>query len=420
MNLKDKKVTIFGFGVSGVSACKLCLSKGAKVTVVNQSKPESSDDFTFVSQNEASPELFSESDYIILSPGIAREHDLLKSALGKVPIINEIELAIQFIPKDVQYLATTGTNGKTTTVSLIDFVLKEKGIDVFTGGNIGTPLCEYLLQNSKAKIINLELSSFQLESIDSLSPKRASILNVFDNHGERYSDFKDYQLAKENIAKKMGTDQKLLLGEALFPYQKFNCETILLKDFQAEFIEIDMSKYILKGDHNKLNIMSAYFMVDFLFDSFSDFEKYAQKFKGVEHRLEFVSKGDEISFYNDAKSTNWLATMTALKSFPNEDLLLIVGGQRRGEGDLPSSEQVLEIEKTCKQVLCFGESAPDIKGLIQSAHEFKELEEAILYIKNHSWKGVVLFSPAFPSFDQFKNYSDRGETYKSLIEKFFA
>lgn len=420
MNLKDKKVIIFGFGVSGVSACKLCLDKGAEVTVVNQAKPESSDDFTFVSQNEASSELFSDADYIILSPGIPREHDLLKTAIGKVPIINEIELALQFIPEDVDYLATTGTNGKTTTVSLIDYVLKEKGIDVFTGGNIGTPLCEYLLQDSKAKVINLELSSFQLESIDSLIPRRASILNIFDNHGERYDDFKDYQLAKENIAKKMGSNQKLLLGEALFPYQKFNCETILLKDFQNSFVEIDMSKYILKGDHNRLNIISAYFMVDFLFEDFSDFESYAQKFKGVEHRLEFVSKDDKVAFYNDAKSTNWLATMTALKSFPGEDLLLIVGGQRRGEGDLPSSEQITEIEKACKQVLCFGESAPDIKGLIQSAQEFKDLEEAIKYIKNDSWKGVVLFSPAFPSFDQFKNYIDRGKTYKSLIEKIFG
>ncbi|MDC1174020.1 UDP-N-acetylmuramoyl-L-alanine--D-glutamate ligase [Bacteriovoracaceae bacterium] len=428
MELKGKNVVIFGLGISGKSALELCLSKDAEVTVVNQGDPQQwglkeLKSLTLLSQEKASSSDFTKADYIILSPGIPRELELLQESIAlNIPVINEIELALSFISRKIPIIAVTGTNGKTTTVSLIDHVLNGLGYKVFTGGNIGRPLCELVLSGEDVEVINLELSSFQLESIFQLSPRAGAILNIDENHGERYSKVSDYQRAKERIYRIMDKDGILVLGQSDIEFKDiaktkefFDLTDSTVKNILKRF-NIDRDDFKMKGIHNIKNIVSAYFLTSFLIKKGEDFFRLAKEFKGVEHRLEFICQVGELDIYNDAKSTNWLATMTAVKSFSDKDVFLIVGGKRRGEGDMPHSSDIQLINSRCEKVFCFGESGKELSSLFKNSYYGKDLEEIFNVIVNQCTKGVLLFSPAYPSFDQYENYAQRGDHFKELVK----
>lgn len=439
MQLEGKNVGFFGLGVSNIGALKLCYQKQAQLTLVNQGPTDSwnwdligkeigSVASCFSQDQEVVEKRFSQMDLIILSPGIPRNHPLLKMAHEKnVPIWNEIELALQFINYPV--IAITGTNGKTTTATLCALALKNEGLNVFLGGNIGRSVCDVIIDQEKPDIMVLELSSFQLESLFSLKPKSACILNLASNHGERYTDISDYQKAKENIFRLMDEGDHLVLGQNSSSWSLDHCICQIshldtYENCKAELEKlISLENIVLEGKHNLTNIWFVSRLIKPFVKNLKCLEKTISEFSGVAHRLErVILNKSPLKFFNDAKSTNWFATENALYSIFEDcqrPLVLIVGGQKRGHGDLPSKELMTFINENVDKVILTGESSSDLNKIIDHGVVTVNLEEAIEWVKLNCSKGTILYSPAYPSFDQFKNYAHRGESFKQLIRSRF-
>jgi len=413
--MKDKKITIFGMGVSGLSALRLLHREGADISVVAQGEvnswPNLSEVLKYVSMNkcypqEISQDVFLSSELIILSPGIPKNHPLLKNI--KAPIWSEIELGYQFV--DAPIIAITGTNGKTTTVTLLGEMLNSMGYSTFVGGNIGIPLCDYPFWGKKADYIVLELSSFQLESMDSFSTKIGVILNVTQNHGERYEHFEDYLRAKLNLRSNCETFIYTNEVPCVGPGKKINLENIKM--------DWDLKNFKILGIHNLKNLLVIYEILKTLGIDLKKAEKALPSLKGVPFRMQYLESDYPHSVFNDAKSTNWDATLTAINSVKEDykDVYLILGGQKRGYGDsiIP---HLKEIRKNVTKVFLIGETTDFLASELADdkfALKCYKLEEALKLAKLEN-NGALIFSPAFPSFDQFKNYVDRGETFSGLV-----
>jgi UDP-N-acetylmuramoylalanine--D-glutamate ligase len=406
--MRNKKVTIFGMGVSGLSALKLLHREGADITVVNNGEVNTWNHLDeilkytdkCISQDMAK-EAFESCELIILSPGIPKNHNLLKDS--KAPIWSEIELGFRYA--DAPIIAITGTNGKTTTVTLLGEILKSMGYSTFVGGNIGVPLCDY----KSADFIVLEVSSFQMEAIEKFKPHLAVILNVTQNHGERYDHFSDYLSAKLNIAKNL--DKKDFMYTSDVPFEGAGIKI----DLENIKMDWDLSKFKIPGTHNIKNLYVIYEILKKLNLDLKEAEKALPNLSGVPFRMELI-EGNHHQVFNDAKSTNWDATLTAINSIKNKNTYLILGGQKRGHGDsiLPHLE---EIKKNVSRVFLIGETTDDLAAEINDnnfALKCYELKDALIEAKKES-KGALIFSPAFPSFDQFKNYVDRGESFSKLV-----
>jgi len=442
IDLKNKKVVVFGLGVSGLSALKLLNRLGAITFAVNSGNVESWAkspgvlDYTvlkncFADNSEAAKEMMATADIIILSPGIPRDHFVLTSANQKnIPIWGEIELGYKVIEhfnalKPI--IAITGTNGKTTTTTFLGEILEDQGLRPFVGGNIGVPFCDMALevinQTANYDYIVLELSSFQLESTFDFHPHISMILNVFQNHGERYTEILDYARAKFNITKKM-TAADYLIYPTDYPIieswaKTLKCQTIGF-DTRNFSIDFDLSKFKLPGQHNKVNLNFLIKVMEILKLDRNKFQMSIDRFNGVHHRIEYVPNQLGFTAYNDAKSTNWDATLTAIAAMEDKskDLYLILGGKKRGHGDsiLPYIEA---IKARVKRIYLIGEMALEIEAEIKNIIEYKKLEtleKTIQDVKAENFQGILLFSPAFPSFDQFSNYAERGKTFVNLLK----
>ncbi|MFZ4715177.1 MAG: UDP-N-acetylmuramoyl-L-alanine--D-glutamate ligase [Bacteriovoracaceae bacterium] len=431
-----KKVSIFGLGKSGISAAKAAVKLGYQVFVINEGIKTSWTSFNEVSsflpasqmieQND-SLEVFASSDLIILSPGIPYTHEVLKKAVAnKVEILSEIEFGLQFCSAPI--IAITGTNGKTTTTTMIGEMLKANHISTFVCGNIGIPVCDLAMMTEKIDVIVMEVSSFQLETIKDFHPHIALILNITPNHGERYNGLLDYAQAKFNIVKNMNESDHLIYhaDEAWLkdwaqkqkvqkhPYCYSDVKKLLQKDF-------DLSLFPLVGVHNLYNLYNASIAVTLLGKKLGkDFKAGIQKtinvFKGVPHRIEFVGEFSSGKVYNDAKSTNILATLTAIRSFEGQgDLYLMLGGKKRGNND-SLKEFIPELKKYVKKILLVGETTPmlyeELKNELE-VYAVETFENALDFFKKENSGGTLLLSPAYPSFDQFKNYGHRGESFKA-------
>jgi UDP-N-acetylmuramoylalanine--D-glutamate ligase len=435
LNLSDKKVAVYGMGKSGISALRLLSREGAKVFAISKGDPSSwyPNILNFISRencySESDPQaskIFSECDLIILSPGIPPTNDCLKGALGKIPIWSEIELGFHF--SKVPVIALTGTNGKTTTVSLLGELLTSAGFEVFVGGNIGIPYCDISFHDKKYDFAVLEISSFQLEQIESFKPRVAVILNITQNHGERYESFHDYRVAKENIARNLtqedsfivpSSDQLLVKYAKSLPSKVVEVDQKNLKEMEAFW---DLSSFQLIGSHNLLNLYFCFKILKVLGISPADAKLGMENFKGVDFRLQKEDTNLPFAVFNDAKSTNYDATLTAIKSLGEKKLpiYLILGGQKRGSGDslIP---HIPELKKTVKKIFLIGQTtemlANEIKNQIPLENALT-LEKAIDLVKgDKDFKGILLFSPGFPSFDQFENYVARGRAFSTLIRR---
>ena len=376
---------------------------------------------------------------IILSPGIPRNHKVLDTAhLFKVPIWSEIELAFWFVANPI--IAITGSNGKTTTTTLISEFFKHSGKKVFVGGNIGIPLCDYAQGEEKYDCLILELSSFQLESIDQFKADIALVLNLSLNHGERYLGLETYGQAKWNITNKMGwkdfliydEDNSFLCKKALnMPFSTWGVKTTrvneLKKILQKEY---DLSKFQLIGGHNILNLFFAIkatelYVERFLPNELAHFKKGIQSainlVEGVKHRVQKISCSKKYSIFNDAKSTNWDATLTAIHAVigGRRPLWLILGGRPRGRGE-EMNYFLEQIKGKVQKILCFGECANFVEEQVFDKFDlrkFRILNDVISFVDKEKFSGTLLFSPAFPSFDLYKNYEERGEHFISLVTK---
>ncbi len=430
---KINKVAIFGMGKSGKAAVELAKKLNQDLYAVNKGPVDS---WYFAEKLEnilESCSCYSEDDFaqhfhkmdeIVISPGIPTTHPALKNAVERgVKILSEIEYAYQQT-KDIPVIAITGTNGKTTTTTMIAEALKKAGKKVFCGGNIGIPYCDLALSGEKVDYAVIEVSSFQLETIHEFHPEIGLILNVFPNHSERYDDVHDYAKAKFRLLKNMTKDDHLILGLEN-PYlddiknhpahRDYFQKGDLPKSFKEKF-HFAQAKVV--GEHNEANFYATYKVLELLKIPGLDqlFQEFINEFPGVAHRLEYVLQYNGLHVYNDAKSTNTLATTTAIKAFNDskEPLYLILGGKLRNEADkvLPD---LIALKDRIARIFTIGDVTKRLAselGADFNVTEAQDLKTVFKIVKSEGLKGNLVFSPAFPSFDQFKNYVDRGEKFK--------
>lgn len=449
-NLKNKRIAVFGLGVSGLSAIAFLHALGAQTIAINSGNPNTWAkgpgvlDYLglqdcYAEDDGRLAELLSGMELIILSPGIPREHPLLQDPLRKnIPIWGELELAYRYLEESNQLkpiIGITGTNGKTTTTTFLGEMIKCDHKKVFVGGNIGVPFCDYAyalhagLPGAEVDYILLELSSFQLESIDHFHVNIALFLNLYQNHGERYASIEDYGRSKFAITNHF-TDDDLLIYPEDFPLVKQWAQTQKGKkksvNTERPVCSFDLSKFKLPGIHNRVNLNFILEAAREIKLSAQAIEECINTFPGVHHRIEFVDHLvglPQFIAYNDAKSTNWDATLTAVKAMEDfsGNLFLIIGGKKRGHGDsiLPYLDF---LAARVHSFYLIGEMGEEIEAEISGRVDFKRTETLEGTIKdlrdNHQGEaGVLLFSPGFPSFDQFKNYVQRGEHFVALLQK---
>ena len=447
LDLKDKKVLVVGLGKSGIAACRLLVRHSARVTATDSRSldalSEEAKGLISTGVNiEAGghrPETFLSSDLIILSPGVPLVIPQLVRAKNKgIKIIGEIELAYQFLNTPV--IAVTGSNGKSTTTTLIGEIIKKKGDSVFVGGNIGTPLTEYILSDSSSDCVVLELSSFQLETIESFRPAISILLNISPDHLDRYKSIQEYADAKLRIFENQTVDDfaiingdepwssdisKRIKGNVIIFSRKEKVQNgIYIEDgWMASAIYnhrgkiCEVSKIGIKGVHNIENSMAAAAAALLWGCSHDAIAQTLREFPGLEHRLEFVREIDGVRYINDSKGTNVGAVIKSIEGF-NEPILLIAGGRDK-DGDFSSLRPL--IKEKVKRLILIGEAKDKIAaaaGDMTTTGFADSLEEAVHIASNEALKGdVVLLSPACASFDMFKNFEERGRLFKEIVWK---
>lgn len=410
-------IAIWGLGVSGLSALGYLHSKKHRLFAINQGEPEQWVNLEKVLAytelencfDEADPSIHElKLDQIILSPGVDRKSSLVKYFIDAgVEVIGEVELASRKCALPI--VAITGTNGKTTTTTMIAECLELAGKRVFCCGNIGTPFCDFFnYELDSFDIVVIELSSFQLESMVEFRANIAILLNIEPSHMERYDCFKDYADAKLNIFKRQKDTDLAIAPHAYLTKGAKELERIT---------GVDLSKTHLMGDHHLYNLFCVLEVLKFFAVSkpLSLLERFLATFKGVQFRLEYLGVKEGISFYNDSKSTNLHSTLSACLSMGANPFSLIIGGKLRDDKvEIADILKGLDIQK----ILAFGEAKDLILAQTKEAHKvigFDSLSDVIEYVWQDKGCAHVLFSPGFPSFDQYKNYIDRGESFNRLV-----
>jgi len=444
MDLKGEKVLVVGMARTGIATAKFLKAKGSLVTTtevkpkeeVREAVQELKEMDILSEWGGHQTETFLKQDIIVVSPGVDLNIEPIQKAIQQgVKVISEIELAYHFIP--VPIIAVTGTNGKTTTTLLISEMLKEDGKKVGVGGNVGEPLILFADGKDRWEVLVVEISSFQLEAIEDFRPRISVLLNITEDHLDRYPSYDDYIEAKVRIfanqnsgdlailnrddpivmrfrekvkAKKVLFSLKEKLDEGAFS----NGQTISLR-LGGKGEKYSLAKTPLKGIHNVENMMAALTTAKIFGCSKKSIQDVLNRFKGLEHRLEFVREITGVRFYNDSKGTNVGSVVKSLQSF-SEPVILIAGGKDKN-GDLSSLKEL--IQKRVKHLILIGEAKErmnrELGGLTDTVMA-KTMEEAVL-LAHQKAKGreVVLLSPACSSFDMFKDYKERGKVFKEAV-----
>ena len=441
--IKNKKVFVLGMGKSGVSVAKLLASDNEvlitdiKCDDYNLIKElENLGVSVVITQNQS--EVFDSSfDYVIKNPGIKLDHPVvIRANKLNIPVITELEVGYMYLPK-VKIIGITGSNGKTTTTTLIYEMLKAASLPVHLAGNIGIPLCSIIDKVKDGDILVIEVSSHQLVNLDKFKCDISVLTNLSEVHLDHFGTYDNYKRAKMKIFNNQ-TDKDLAVlnkndAEVVkltknIPAHKvyfssessdnadiyFDGRGIVYNDIEV----VNVSDIRVKGVHNYENIMAA-MLVAFEFGiTMEVIREVLDNFAGVPHRLEFVTRIHGRDFYNDSKATNVNSTITALKSFDN-NVVLILGGLDRGhsfEGLKPYLGHVINI-------VCYGETKNRIKKFADECQidvtVTDNLEEATKAAYNISSEGeTVLLSPACASWDQYDNFEQRGDEFKKIVESF--
>jgi len=440
----DKKVAVIGLGKSGIAASKLLRSKGAYVMAFDLKTSEEIKEIREVLEplgvevhcGPYKVELLEEVSLVVLSPGVNPQAPLwlgLKRRGTKV--IGELELGYWFTDEPI--VAVTGTNGKSTTTSLIGHILQSYGRKVFVGGNLGVPLCEYVLSGKKVELLVLEVSSFQLETIEVFRPKVSVFLNISDDHFDRHPNFEAYLSAKLRIFEnQMGDDFAVLnrddpnvwaistkLRPQVIPFSKspLSGEGVWYAGDRIKWRLMGKEGEIpfggsLLGWHNLENVLASVAVGLVLGVNEGVMAEALLNFKPLPHRVEFVREFRGVKFYDDSKATNPHATLKALESMQGP-VVLIAGGQNKGL-DLKSLRT--KVEKV-RAVVAIGEAAPEVEeafvGAVPVVRAY-DMEDAVRKAFALSEPGdSVLLSPACASFDMFRDYKHRGEEFKRAVWK---
>lgn len=445
VELKNKRVLVVGLGKSGVAAATFLQEQGARVAV-SDSKPEAQiqkeittllDRGITVETGHHGERTFRDQDLIVVSPGVPSDQPQLQHArsLG-IQVIGEVELAFRFLRGRV--IAITGSNGKTTTTTLTGEILSKSGRKTLVGGNIGTPVISLVGQSTPETVTVLEVSSFQLETIQQFRPWIAAILNITPDHLDRHHTFEAYVDAKARIFENqqpgdfavlnaddpacLGLKDRAKNGLHWFSRKQSVEQGSQVQDGQIVFTHAGKRTQVLpvddirlKGAHNLENVLAAVTVTMLAGCSPEDVRRGVKEFQGVEHRLEPVATLNDVAFYNDSKATNVDATIKALESFSG-NIHLILGGKDKG-----SDYTVLVplLKERVKRAYLIGAAAEKIAGQIQGSATLVHsgtLERAVHQAFDAATKGdIVLLAPACASFDQFENYEHRGRVFKEIV-----
>ncbi len=432
-NGKIKRVAILGFGGEGRSVLKFLRKnkdfKNCEIWILDRSEKISAPAGARLQLGENYLKNLENFDVIFRSPGVPYNLPEIKNAIKNgVEFSSATKLFFKYTNKisGVRIIGVTGTKGKGTTSTLIYRILRAAGKDVYIAGNIGTPATEILSKLKRDSIVVLELSSFQLQDLER-SPKIAAILETFPDHQDSHKNLEEYYGSKSNIAKhQKATDAVFFFGDHGKSSELANMgEGKKMPVFPKKFIGFDEAELKIKGSHNFRNAVLATAVAQYLKIPKKTIVRVVKNFRGLEHRLEFVRVVGNVSFYNDSASTNPQTSSAALRSFPNDSISIILGGYDKGLDYAPLKKAVMEVEP--RGVVLMGanqkKNAKALEGCETKIVFAKNLKSAIdmaylPLITNRSLQNKsssVVFSPGAASFDMFKNYADRGEQFKKIV-----
>jgi UDP-N-acetylmuramoylalanine--D-glutamate ligase len=449
MDLKNKRVLVVGLGKSGLSAAMFLRERGARVTV--------SDTRSAVALAKEIPALleagimvesgghglltFRRQDLIVVSPGVPMDTPEVKQVVAfGLTVIGELELASRYLKGDV--VAITGSNGKTTTTTLVGQIFADAGRSTLVGGNIGLPVIDLVKESTPETVSVLEVSSFQLETIEEFHPHIAVVLNITPDHLDRHGSFENYAAAKSRITENQTAEDFLVLnaedkaaqmvalktkaqiywfsGRRPIKQGAFvHGESILFIPREGAKAEpvMPVSEIHLKGAHNVENVLAAVCTARLAKIPAESIRASVAAFKAVEHRLELVKLVNGVEFYNDSKATNVDAAMKAVASFAG-GIHLILGGKDK-DSDYSLMSELLK--ERVKIVYTIGSAAEKIERQLHGVVKMvpaETLQVAVAKAAKAATVGdVVLLSPACSSFDQFENYEQRGRVFRQLVNE---
>ena len=448
LELDNKRVLVVGLGKSGLAAAHFLRARGARVTV-SDARPATLiaelpillDEGFMVEAGSHGLLTFRRQDLIVVSPGVpANVPELVKVRALGMRIIGELELGAQFLAGEV--LAITGSNGKTTTTTLVGEILKASGRPTLVGGNIGRPVVDMADEATADTWSVLEVSSFQLETIEEFRPKIAVVLNITPDHLDRHGSFENYAAAKARITENQTPEDYLVLNAEDVPTQLVASKTkaqiywfsAKRQIKQGAFVHgetifftakeggkpepvMPVAEIPLAGAHNVENVCAAICSAKLAGVSSETIRAAVSVFKAVEHRLEFVRELDGVRYYNDSKATNVDATVKAVEAFPG-NIHLILGGKDKNSDYAVMGSLLQERVKT---VITIGSAAEKIEQQLAGVVKIERAEtidRAVTWAQEHAASGdVVLLAPACASFDQFENYEHRGRVFKHLVQE---
>jgi UDP-N-acetylmuramoylalanine--D-glutamate ligase len=447
MDLKNKRVLVVGLGKSGLSAAMFLRAQGARVTV--------SDTRSAVALAKEIPALleagimvesgghglltFRRQDLIVISPGVPMDTPEVKQVIAfGLPVIGELELASRYLKGQV--VAITGSNGKTTTTTLVGKIFADAGVPTLVGGNIGLPVIDLVAQSTAETVSVLEVSSFQLETVEEFHPRIAVILNITPDHLDRHGSFESYVAAKERIFARQGEGDALVLNADdrvtqmcaakaksevfWFSATKAVRRGAFVREGVIVWVEkeggvtepvMPVAEIHLKGAHNVENVLAAVCAARLGKVPAESVRASVASFRAVEHRLELVRKFNEVEYYNDSKATNVDAAMKAVASFPG-GIHLILGGKDKDSDYAVMADMLKE---RVKVVYTVGSAAEKIERQLHGVLKMvsaQTIEAAVAQAAKAAAPGdVVLLSPACSSFDQFENYEHRGRVFRQSV-----
>ena len=441
MRLEGKNVLVVGLGESGKAAARFAAARGAAVTVTDRRSAgelaEAAEEVgrlgARLALGEHSSALFLQQDLIVPSPGVAWNLPELEAARrAGVTVMGELEVATSFLKGPV--IGITGTNGKTTTTALIGHILDTAGVKAVTGGNLGTPVLAMTDESSPDRWNVLELSSFQLEATSTFRVHIGVVLNVTPDHIDRHGTFEAYAAAKGRIFQAqtaadfavLHADDSVCRGYAAHTLGSVRWFSRTSPNQPGAWVEdgwivcdgrrIAEAKLPIPGPHNLENSLAAVVAATLAGVDAAPIADALQSFRTAEHRLEFVADIDGVAYYNDSKATNVDAAKKAIETF-DHGLWVVLGGSDKG---LEYTTLREPLAGRARAALLIGESARkieyDLAGIVPAVHA-GDLQQALNYARGHAEPGdTVLLAPACASFDQFRNYGDRGRRFKEMVQ----
>ncbi len=443
--LKDKKILVLGLGETGLSALRWLKTQGAHLSAADtrETPPgiatlQSEMPEVQVHTGPFSSQLFQQIDLAVISPGVALSEPAIQVAIKNgLCVVGDVELFAQFRPTAAKVIAITGSNGKTTVTSLVGQICQAAGLKTIVAGNIGLPVLDSLAM-ATPDVYVLELSSFQLETTHSLQADAATMLNLSEDHMDRYDSLQDYAIAKAHIfyqarLQVLNLDDawSMMLARPKLPQLSFGLSD--KADFGLRLIAgeswlcegkkqlINLEDLKITGLHNAANALAAAALCRAIGIDYVPIIQTLYNFKGLPHRVEWVANIDEVDYYDDSKGTNVGASCAALAGmfkdgFPQK-VVLIAGGDGKGQDFSPLAEAVAA---NARAVVLMGRDAALIETALISAgialYRALDLPEAVSIARKLAHRGdAVLLSPACASFDMFKNYMHRAEVFVSAV-----